>query len=127
MSSWTREVVRKKAVRAAAKLALAGTLACGTDVPGESLETAEGVVPPPATTADSVEEPKPVVEAEHVVRRDGTIQVVIRDCTALRDDRSVENWWEAYSACCEAIGWDWSRGCEAWGPPAPPAMSVELA
>src|SRR5688572_20711049 len=103
MSNWTREAVRKKAIRAAAKLALAGTLACGTDMPGESLETIEGVVPPPPTTDSvSVEQPQPVVEAEHVVRRDGTIQVVVRDCSALRDS-TAENWWEAYSACCDAI------------------------
>lgn len=31
---------------------------------------------------------------------------------------------EAWAACCEAIGWDWSRdpACGAWGPPMPPAM-----
>ena len=23
-------------------------------------------------------------------------------------------------ACCEAIGWDWERGCAAWGPFVPP-------
>lgn len=29
---------------------------------------------------------------------------------------------EAYLACCERIGWDWNRGCAAWGPFVPPSM-----
>ncbi len=28
----------------------------------------------------------------------------------------------AFSACCQRIGWDWNRGCEAWGPFVPPSM-----
>lgn len=33
---------------------------------------------------------------------------------------------EAWAACCEAIGWDWNRdpACGAWGPPMPPAMTT---
>jgi len=30
--------------------------------------------------------------------------------------------WRIYQACCEAVNWDWDKGCQAWGPPAPPAM-----
>lgn len=29
---------------------------------------------------------------------------------------------DEWVACCEAIGWEWQRGCGAWGPPAPPAL-----
>ena len=29
--------------------------------------------------------------------------------------------WEAYQACCAENGWDWERGCMAWGPFVPPA------
>lgn len=27
---------------------------------------------------------------------------------------------EDWAACCERIGWDWNRGCAAWGPFVPP-------
>ncbi len=30
--------------------------------------------------------------------------------------------WESYSRCCQANGWDWNKGCMAWGPPAPPEV-----
>lgn len=28
----------------------------------------------------------------------------------------------AHNACCARIGWDWNRGCAAWGPFVPPSM-----
>ena len=31
---------------------------------------------------------------------------------------------QTYAACCDALGWDWERGCQAWGPPAPPSLEV---
>lgn len=31
---------------------------------------------------------------------------------------------EAWTRCCASIGWDWNRGCEAWGPFVPPAMGA---
>lgn len=31
---------------------------------------------------------------------------------------------EAWTRCCQAIGWDWNRGCEAWGPFVPPEMEA---
>ena len=35
---------------------------------------------------------------------------------------------EAWSACCEAKGWDWSDPvCAAWGPPMPPRMPSAMA
>ncbi len=30
--------------------------------------------------------------------------------------------WDRYAACCDANGWDYQKGCMAWGPPAPPAV-----
>lgn len=30
--------------------------------------------------------------------------------------------WDVYKACCDRNGWDWDKGCMAWGPPVPPAM-----
>ena len=29
--------------------------------------------------------------------------------------------WERFSECCDANGWDFERGCTAWGPFVPPA------
>lgn len=29
--------------------------------------------------------------------------------------------WERYNDCCALNGWDWNRGCAAWGPFVPPA------
>ena len=34
--------------------------------------------------------------------------------------------WERYAACCDANGWDYKKGCMAWGPPAPPAADPAL-
>jgi hypothetical protein len=30
--------------------------------------------------------------------------------------------WNAYKKCCDSVNWDFAQGCEAWGPPMPPAM-----
>ena len=30
--------------------------------------------------------------------------------------------WEDYKRCCDDNGWDWNKGCSAWGPPAPPML-----
>lgn len=30
--------------------------------------------------------------------------------------------YEAYVACCDAAQWDTNAGCQAWGPPMPPAF-----
>jgi hypothetical protein len=32
--------------------------------------------------------------------------------------------WEAYSRCCDENGWNWERGCTAWGPFVPPGESA---
>ncbi|MGE0786238.1 MAG: hypothetical protein AB7S26_11155 [Sandaracinaceae bacterium] len=32
----------------------------------------------------------------------------------------VSDEWEEYQRCCDAIGWDFDRGCYAWGPYVPP-------
>ncbi|MCO4761177.1 MAG: hypothetical protein KC502_06710 [Myxococcales bacterium] len=32
--------------------------------------------------------------------------------------------WATYKHCCDANGWDWNKGCMAWGPPAPPTLSA---
>ncbi len=37
---------------------------------------------------------------------------------------SLGDGWERYQACCKELGWDFSAGCMAWGPPAPPAMAI---
>ena len=29
--------------------------------------------------------------------------------------------WEAYTECCDAVMWNFDRGCMAWGPFVPPA------
>ncbi len=34
--------------------------------------------------------------------------------------------WEAYAACCDANGWNFHKGCMAWGPPAPPTMHAAV-
>lgn len=33
----------------------------------------------------------------------------------------------SWSECCDRIGWDWRRGCQAWGPFMPPSMDGEAA
>ncbi len=40
---------------------------------------------------------------------------------ALADAGSCDNRGEEWVECCERIGWDWERGCAAWGPFVPPA------
>lgn len=31
--------------------------------------------------------------------------------------------WQDYKQCCDENGWDWNKGCMAWGPPAPPHLN----
>ncbi|MBI4815034.1 MAG: hypothetical protein HY791_02170 [Deltaproteobacteria bacterium] len=38
----------------------------------------------------------------------------------------LEGTGEDWFACCERIGWDWNRGCQAWGPPVPPEARAEV-
>ena len=47
----------------------------------------------------------------------GTTEVVTTGSVCRQDAD-----WESYTRCCQANGWDWNKGCMAWGPPAPPEI-----
>lgn len=142
----SRQDIRSKALRAAAKVALLGAgYGCGaagtqglepinTDTPldvksprtepldggsmidaGLVLITDAGIVPDAGTlTIDAgmpnIDAGMPNIDAGMPPMDAGL------DC-----DQATQSQ-EDYLACCEANGWDWNRGCAAWGPPCPPAF-----
>lgn len=133
---WTsrRNDLRTRALRAAAKVALLGAgFGCGTAAT-EGLE-AQGGGPDEAPDAGATQgsaDAGPEVDAGGVVVSDaGVVDSGLPVDAGARPDAGGEfcdigtlsN--EEYLACCERIGWDWDRGCAAWGPPAPPAMPGE--
>lgn len=101
--------IRQHALRAAAKVALLGALACGGTEDATILEAPE--LPEGLEPALALPEVTPQVHE---------FTVAPTECVS----PGAEGDWEAYVACCEAIGWDWERGCAAWGPPVPPTMEV---
>lgn len=112
--------IRRRALRAAGQVALWSTLACG----GEAVTTGlPDYVDPPLLPTDG---PAPglmtVALPEGVVAQQvETTTIAAVSCEANVEDEEA---WERYVECCQRIGWDWDRGCAAWGPPVPPALEV---
>jgi len=127
MSHPSRDDIRTKALRAAAKVALLGAATgCGT-AQSSALEA--------QTTPDAGERPQVEDAAADSGARMDAGTVVVGDAGIVMDaglgiDAGLETCdmnaltSEDYLACCERIGWDWERGCAAWGPPVPPRMSA---
>lgn len=111
--------IRRRALRAAGQVALWSTLACG----GEAVTTGlpDYVDPSPEPTGEPAPALVTVALPEGVVAQQvETTTIAAENC----ERTSSEDSWEAYLACCERIGWDWDRGCAAWGPPVPPSLEV---
>lgn len=111
--------IRRRALRAAGQVALWSTLACG----GEAVTTGlpDYVAPPGGPTGDPTTELVAVDLPEEVVAQQvETTTTAVETCEHIIGKES----WEEYLACCERIGWDWDRGCAAWGPPVPPSLEV---
>jgi len=102
-------LARRRALRAARAVTLglfalgAGCAATAAPAPSRELATAD------ADTADAAD--AAVADAADAMpATDGDP----------RCDRDAGT--EAYVACCEAVQWDFARGCEAWGPFVPPSL-----
>ena len=124
----TQNEIMQKALRAAAGVALlGGTIACGEDIstqelyPGASGFSSQGAIVKSATISVNTHFEAQLVDAG--VTMDAGIPIPLgNDGGPLACDRnglSSDEWVE----CCDAIGWDWDKGCAAWGPPAPPTFS----
>lgn len=104
-------LARRRALRAARAVTLglfalgAGCAATAAPAPSRELATAD------ADTADAAADTADTADtADAMPATDG----------APRCDRDAGT--EAYIACCEAVQWDFARGCEAWGPFVPPSL-----
>jgi hypothetical protein len=125
--------IRRRAIRAAGKVALLSTLACGGEAATTELELG---YPDPIGSEPTIADPtitNPSQRSAEVPAEDRTAQLIdTRDyvtegatvAVTLCERGEAKTDWEAYLACCEAIGWDWNRGCAAWGPPVPPSLEV---
>ncbi|MBK6683886.1 MAG: hypothetical protein IPG45_05380 [Deltaproteobacteria bacterium] len=111
--------IRRRALRAAGQVALWSTLACG----GEAVTT--GL---PDYVAPSGPNDEPATELMAVALPQGVVVQQVETTTIARvvcdADVQDEEAWERYLECCQQIGWDWDRGCAAWGPPVPPSLEV---
>lgn len=129
MAKMRRTDLEKKALRAAAKVALLGAgFGCGT-TPTEGLQANEATAetPPPDAGVASADAATAIDAGTVVVGDAGVLDSgLAMDAGAMDagadfcDMGSLST--EDYLACCERIGWDWERGCAAWGPPAPPSL-----
>ena len=112
--SRTRFSIRKKALRAAASVALlSAPLACGE----AGVEPLEPGRPEAAQIRPGEAVPDQMEDTLIGVVTDGGVAM---DSGVACDREQLSS--EAYLECCEAIEWDWDQGCAAWGPPAPPAF-----
>lgn len=108
MAAYSPRDIRDRALRAAAGVALfTGGLSsgCGGTEPVTDLEAQAEPVEEATPT-----EPPPVqaVERHHIE--------AVEALSICDPSEGGDAWLE----CCQEIGWDWTRGCAAWGPPAPP-------
>ena len=111
--------IRRRALRAAGQVALWTTLACGGEANTTGLQAQ--VAPSPGPT----DEPNNGLVVEALPEEVVAAQVETTTTAAEVCDRTTsEESWEEYLACCQRIGWDWDRGCAAWGPPVPPSLGV---
>src|SRR4051812_26395411 len=103
----TRQEIRRRALRAAGAVAFAlAPLGCGRAL---SLTSVDAYAPPPvADMATAGADLSKLVEAApDLANADAG------SCFGLVGQARID--------CCDAIQWEFSKGCEAWGPPAPPA------
>lgn len=137
MIKLTKNEIRRRALRAAGKVALMSTLACG----GEGLtEPLQSGIPDPIGSEPTIADPSIVANVDAELGDRG-LDPVEEGVAPMLDGRRFETrlstvavtacafvegkgTWEDYVACCDAIGWDWNRGCAAWGPPVPPSLEV---
>lgn len=138
--------IHRKALRAAAGVALfGGSFACGGEMPSgplpearrSDLGNARVDAGQDRATVDSGEtvNPPPIDAGVHVETDSGfaldagmmadASTSTVGDAGTEQCDQSVLSW-EDYVKCCDMYNWDWSRGCQAWGPPAPPSMAIDL-
>lgn len=111
----TRTEITQRALRSAATVTITMLLGCGASVDLEpALEGASAEAPteapaqPPAQpVADAAPEAEapPIALTLHCSMGDGGPDAL-----------------QAYTACCAALQWSPKSGCQAWGPPMPPAM-----
>jgi hypothetical protein len=163
MSRWSRSEIRRRALHAAARVALLGAVACGQtatqavtaqpevrseahssapdaaeahadarplfpDAASEVFADANEALPDAGEALPDAHEALPDAgeaspdAAELLADAGGPMC----DELSVANDAGVvtEDAWKQYQACCEANGWDWNRGCQAWGPPVPPEAEV---
>lgn len=114
--------IRRRALRAAAKVALLGAgFGCGA-APTTGLQGQ--AAPEPEDSGVARADGGAGLDAGVVVVSDaGIVDSGLSDAgLEVCDSRTLSA--EEYLECCERIGWDWDRGCAAWGPPAPPVSRV---
>ena len=101
--------IRRRALRAARVATLGLVLA----MPGCYLSVERPNQPDTVTQVDAGHaDGGALADAGSDAGTDGGVDAGLRDC-----EPGTEGWAE----CCEAIDWDWDRGCAAWGPFVPPA------
>lgn len=116
MARHSKHDIKLKALRAAAGVALfSGAIGCGT-VDTDTLEASAAVSDAGAQLRDAG------AIRDGGFRDGGFVDAGFADAGFTMCDNATQSV-DEYVACCEAIGWDWDRGCAAWGPPAPPTMT----
>jgi hypothetical protein len=115
-----RAEVRRRALRAALAVtlgaALPGVVGCASSV-GPSLSDAAQEAANAADVGEASVAPADASLSADAGAADATPGDAGETCNAVQ---GTPEW----TACCNRIGWDWRRGCEAWGPFVPPAMEA---
>jgi len=119
----TRDEIRRRALRAAAAVSLTvGALGCSAEIVtgAETSGSTAGGGPALGSGGGSAQGSG---GAGGAMEGTGGVGGALADAgtdAPTQCDRTSPD----YTACCDANHWSPSAGCEAWGPPMPPAMGV---
>lgn len=133
----TRAEIRRRALRAATAVAASVAVngCADLDVPVYGASSADGVgTQDGVTAADGAGFALDAGAADRggpFSIGGGAADVAADVAAADADDRDnckelMQGDWGRYQKCCDENGWDWNKGCMAWGPPPPPAMDERL-
>lgn len=123
-----RHQAERRALRAAAAISMTmSLLGCGAVVaraPDETQDETDGAETTSTASATTVpiETTSTATGSSTFPFEPGVLADAGVDAGMCVLEGEGEEAWAAYQACCDAVAWDWNKGCGAWGPPVPPAF-----
>jgi hypothetical protein len=122
MTWLSRDEIRRRALRAAAAVALSCTsFACG-DTPVTTLNAPPISITAGADAGPTLPSDPDAAGSAQEAGETSDVMILAADAGEMPDAGAVDcSNAPDFVACCAAVHWDVAKGCEAWGPPVPPA------